>query len=381
MDQPKKHILLSLLGKTPQIFTETLYALMIQKHIPVEDIVIITTDECFEVLSEKLLNFKTGKYYEFCMEWKIDYRSINFGFDSILVAPSVPSDIDNIAEINLPLMNVMLHTLKKLTSFPDTVLHCSLAGGRKTMSVYFAYALQFFGRPQDKLYHILVTPEQFENHPDFYYIPQAHFNLLTVNGKIISTSLARISLIEIPYVRLKKTIPILFGEEDFNFSEMVRITQADLEQMPTLFPLILNTLKKTIKIGDKIIHFSPIEMAFYRYYAERSKHRDEKLCVKAYELYFEKAEGEWFPLNSTKQVLLYYREIASSSAVERFIDTLENGYLSFNRVCQYLSRIRKKIYTALNDDERAGYYSVSSIGQYRKSYGIKLDKTKIHIFE
>ena len=30
-------------------------------------------------------------------------------------------------------------------------LHCSLAGGRKTMSFYMGSALQLFGRPWDKL--------------------------------------------------------------------------------------------------------------------------------------------------------------------------------------------------------------------------------------
>lgn len=378
MDQPQKHILLSLLGKTPQIFTETLYALVIQQNISINEIKIITTNECFEELNEKLLNSKTGKYYEFCKEWKIDFRLIKFSTENILTAPS---DKGKSADIDSPLMNLLLHTIKSLTSDPETVLHCSLAGGRKTMSVYFAYALQFFGRPQDRLFHILVSPEQLESHPDFYYIPQTPHNLPTYDGQKISTTSAKIRLIEIPYVRLRTKVPILFGEKDINYSEMVRITQADLEQMPTLLPLILNTHRKTITIGNKIIHFSPIEMAFYRYYAERSRHRDEKVHVKEYELYFEKADGEWFPLNSIKHLLTYYQEIASSSAVERFIDTLENGYLSFNRVCQYLSRIRKKIYHTLNDDERAEYYIVSSVGRYRKSYGIKLDKSKIHIRE
>jgi hypothetical protein len=53
----------------------------------------------------------------------------------------------------------------------NTRLHCSLAGGRKTMSFYLGSALQLFGRPWDKLYHVLVSPE-FESHPEFYYKPR-----------------------------------------------------------------------------------------------------------------------------------------------------------------------------------------------------------------
>ena len=379
MTDSQKHILFSLLGKTPQILTETLYCLMIHQKIPITEIKVITTEECYEIVCEKLLNSKTGRFYTFCQDWNIDTRKIEFGPENILVAPELPIDVNNNTDQQSHFINLILQNLKELTSLPNTTLHCSLAGGRKTMSVYFAYALQFFGRPQDKLFHVLIHPQEFENHPDFYYIPRKPHDLVTPTRYKISTDLAKIELIEIPYVRLKNTMSYLFGQGNLPFHEMVQITQADLEQMPTLPPLVINFPQKTIEISNKKIHFSPIEMAFYRYYVERSKLRNDNIHVKEYVRYFEKAEGVWFPLNSIKQILNYYQEIASSTAVDRFVDTFENGYLSFNRVCQYLSRIRRKIYNALNDDEIAEYYIVSSVGRYRKSYGIKLDKAKIQI--
>ena len=98
------------------------------------------------------------------------------------------------------------------TEDPSVRLHCSLAGGRKTMSFYLGSALQLFGRTWDKLYHVLVTPE-FESHPDFYYKPKKNrvLELKDNNGKVLRrlhTKNAQISLAELPFVRLRDKIPL-----------------------------------------------------------------------------------------------------------------------------------------------------------------------------
>ena len=59
------------------------------------------------------------------------------------------------------------------------------------------------------------------------------------------------------------------------------------------------------------------------------------------------------------------------------IRSLDNGNLPFDRACQHFSRIKRKIRHALQNDDLAEYYVISAVGTYRKSYGIKLDKSKI----
>ena len=71
INQPQ-HILLSILGKTPQILTETLYALMISQKIPISEIWILTTQEGFQVITENLIHPNSGKFYAFCHDWQID---------------------------------------------------------------------------------------------------------------------------------------------------------------------------------------------------------------------------------------------------------------------------------------------------------------------
>lgn len=46
-------------------------------------------------------------------------------------------------------------------------IHLSRAGGRKTVSSYALSAAMFFGRPHDEISHVLANPPQIESHPDF----------------------------------------------------------------------------------------------------------------------------------------------------------------------------------------------------------------------
>jgi CRISPR-associated protein Csx14 len=381
MNKKPKHILVSLLGRTPQILTETLYALKIERKIPIAEVRVLTTAEGREAISEHLLHPKTGKFYEFCRDWEIDPAEIKFDSESISVASDLDNEIDIFSQVEKaePLINLILQELKKLTADQNRVLHCSLAGGRKTMSVYFAFGLQFLGRPQDKLYHVLTQPQEFQNHKDFFYIPPQSRTLLSFEGKKISTANARIELIEVPYVRLRDKISYLFGERELTFDKMVHITQTELEQMPDLPPLTINSLKKCITIGNKNIYLSPIETAIYVYYAKRSKNRSNGISVKEHERYFEYAEGSFFPEQGLSQLLKIYSQIATYGVVDRFKTSLTKGNLDFDRACQYFSRIKRKICSALSDDTLAEFYIISGVGKYGKCYGIKLDKSKIVI--
>jgi CRISPR-associated protein (TIGR02584 family) len=66
--------------------------------------------------------------------------------------------------------------IREFTADPDCALHVSIAGGRKTMGFFLGYALSLYGRPQDKLSHVLVS-EPFESSSGFYYpTPASRFS-------------------------------------------------------------------------------------------------------------------------------------------------------------------------------------------------------------
>src|SRR5207237_3833730 len=83
--------------------------------------------------------------------------------------------------------NQICEIVRELTRDPDTRLHASAAGGRKTMSIYLTAAMQLFGRVQDRLSHVLVS-EPFEMNQEFFYIPPSPRMLKTRAGQETSTN-------------------------------------------------------------------------------------------------------------------------------------------------------------------------------------------------
>ena len=79
------------------------------------------------------------------------------------------SDIRTPEENNLA-ADMIVNFIRQQCADDKTELHVSIAGGRKSMGFYIGYALSLFGRPQDKLSHVLVT-EGFENNPLFSIRP------------------------------------------------------------------------------------------------------------------------------------------------------------------------------------------------------------------
>ena len=89
-----KHILLCVAGMTPQIITETLYALTQERGERVDEIRVITTldgrDKIMTGIAngrgaseESLLDSEVGQFYAFCRDFKIDPVTIKFDEKSI----------------------------------------------------------------------------------------------------------------------------------------------------------------------------------------------------------------------------------------------------------------------------------------------------------
>jgi len=74
------------------------------------------------------------------------------------------------------------------------------------MGFLLGYALSLFGRPQDRLSHVLVD-QAFETHPEFFYPPKMSRVLTTREGRPINATDARVLLADIPIVRLRLGLP------------------------------------------------------------------------------------------------------------------------------------------------------------------------------
>uniref|UniRef100_UPI00359318F9 CRISPR-associated ring nuclease Csm6 n=1 Tax=Thiocapsa sp. TaxID=2024551 RepID=UPI00359318F9 len=166
-----RRVLLAVTGLSPQIVTETLFALATRKRdpwIPTE-IHLITTAEGAERARLSLLHPKSGWFLRLCR----DYGLPSIRFDTELIrelqaAAGMPLTDIRTLDDNTAAADAITEQVRILTADPHAALHVSIAGGRKTMGFYLGYALSLYGRPQDRLSHVLVSAP-YESHPQFFY--------------------------------------------------------------------------------------------------------------------------------------------------------------------------------------------------------------------
>lgn len=262
-------ILLAVTGLSPQVVTETLYALAIkgdEAFIPTE-IHLLTTVEGAERARLSLLHLETGRFNHLRHDYGLP--DIHFDEDNIHVVRGAGdvflSDIRTPQE-NEQTADQIVELVRKLTGDADSAVHASIAGGRKTMGFYLGYALSLYGRAQDRLSHVLVSAP-FESHPDFYY-PTKDSRVIYTPGpdrRPLDTSQAEVTLAEIPFVRLRHGLPEKLLEGRSSFSATVAAAQRVLG--PTHVNIDLEG--KVIDAGGTSIVLPPAELAFLSWFARR----------------------------------------------------------------------------------------------------------------
>ncbi len=273
-----RHVLVCLAGMTPQVITETLYALIVQQGERVDEVRVITTIAGKNRVMRQLLDPESGKFYEFCREYSIDPASISFSEKSILLLTSDDNmTLDDIrtVEDNRAAADIICKFIGKLTEDPKTRIHASVAGGRKTMGIYLTAAMQLFGRVFDKLSHVLVS-EDFEQHPDFYYLPKES-RLLEVkdrSGKVlktISTADARIFLAEIPFIRMRGVLTNWSSHIVKGYNELVKHAQEEMDLFESAHELKINFRKKKVSVAGRTAVLTERELFIFSLLAKFRK--------------------------------------------------------------------------------------------------------------
>lgn len=227
-------ILLCTTGLSPQVVTETLYALAVQSDpawVPTE-VRLLTTKRGAANARLNLLSSQPGWFHRLCDEYELP--PIRFEGDSVqVIRDQEGRELEDIStqEHNDAAADLMTEVVRQLTSDPATELHVSIAGGRKTMGYYLGYALSLFGRPQDVLSHVLVS-SPFESHPDFYFPSKSERIIQTFgpNPQPLDCRNAEVRLANIPFVRLRDGLPLTLRQGACSFSETVQLANRSLER-------------------------------------------------------------------------------------------------------------------------------------------------------
>lgn len=259
----KRKILLAVSGMSPQIVTETLYALVTRKDNPwiPDEIHLLSTKEGCERAAMELFHESRNMFGQFCRDYLSEGCTIKF--DASCLHPftrdgQLLPDIRNL-EDSAVVADAIAGKVWELTQDDkNTEIHASIAGGRKSMGFLLGYAMSLYGRPQDRLSHVLVT-EGFENCKDFYFPPKKSRVIHDKNTKPLDTAHAVIDLAEIPILHLRNKIQAKHLKEKMTFSNLIEQMNLSLRD-PSIE---MNSIEKTLVCHGVNIPLPPIDFSFY----------------------------------------------------------------------------------------------------------------------
>lgn len=266
------HTLLATTGSSPQVITETLFAIDQSGQNWPDEIFLITTSFGKNKAIEGLIT--QGHLERLCQE--IQRKPPVFNASHILVAPGADGapveDARSLAD-HEALANFIMTQVRNLTTHKENSLHASLAGGRKTMTFYIGYAMSLFGRQQDTLSHVLVSPG-YENLRDFWFPTLSDaYRFLSNGSQTLDASKAEVMLASIPFIRHRSNLPqIILQHENKNiesvdFSRLIRLINHGENAEAIHVTIDLNERKIIVSDLDGTIRieFAPrlLELAFY----------------------------------------------------------------------------------------------------------------------
>ena len=251
------------MGTSPQVLTETLYALFTQGKMFPEEIYVITSENAKKKLVKHLI--EDQQLNKLFAEYNMPHIEFNQshillmtdGFGKPIFNGKQEEDQNHIADS-------IMKIIASFTQRQDTRIHASIAGGRKSMSFYMGNAMSLLGREQDILSHVFIS-EEFEFCDQFFF-PTKQDNYIEIKKDnktlILNTHDVKVTLAEIPFVRMRHLIcgNLLKNIEKTSFSKTV----ASINELnKNGFTLLMNNNAKTLSINAVDINLTPKEYSYY----------------------------------------------------------------------------------------------------------------------
>ena len=327
-----RDILLSITGMTPQVVTETLYAIYKQEpdRFP-EEIYIITTKRGAEKIRTTLLG-DGGMLNRFCSEYGLPQIEFDESRHLKIICDKNGTLIDDARskEDQQVIADFIFNEVRKLTQakengVPYYRIHASLAGGRKTMTYLLGSSMNILGNPEDRLSHVLVS-EAFETCSEFFYPTKETHLIHGHNQEVLDAAQAKVELSEIPLMFLqtllddKKTGRILSS-----YTNAVQEINNSLQLKRENLKLELSVQNYTLLINDKFeVQLDPREFFVYLMVARRiregsrfimpTKKSSFKSYIDAIELFFALEASFSFPTESYNRS---YHSIVEKFSIKR----------------------------------------------------------------
>lgn len=350
-----RRVLLAVAGLSPQVVTETIYGLAVARQPPFlpTEVALITSSEGAKRARLSLLSDDPGWFRRLCRDYglppmRFDPSNITVIQDAAGHALADIRDPDDNARV----ADQITDTIRALTADPNCALHVSIAGGRKTLGYYAGYALSLFGRVQDRLSHVLVSAP-FESSWDFFYPTPYARVIATRDNNLADTADARVTLAEIPFVRLREGLPERLLRGETSFSDSIAAAQRAL-QPPEL---VVDLPGQRIRAAGETLTLPPAALAFYATLARRRSQ--------------ERHGARWDTEDIHQDYLKEYRSIVGdfSGELERAEAALASG-MTPEYFDQRKSRTNSALSDALGDQLAAPYLIRPEGARPRTRFGL-----------
>lgn len=371
-----KNILLAVCGLSPQVITEALYALFCEGR-QVHAVHLVTTRQGKDRVLTGLFDPQLPRVAELLADFGLSAEPIDFSPASIHILKNRAGvELDDIItqEDNEDLLRLCLDLAFRFTREPDSVVWFLVAGGRKTMTSCLTLAAQLYGRPQDRLLHVLVSPE-FEGCRDFWYPPKQPVTIQLTDGRgqpfFKETRYAAIQLITIPFVSVRDRLQDSLLDQPRMPAELM---QTLIRDSPRILTINL-TLSKLV-FGGLELDMHPTRLALYAFFAECKKACHlERPCAgcDGMNCFLDASE-----VVASEAVVRMYERIPGGRLIEEMSDS---GIRSLSRenFQSYKSKIRRELLTAFGQSHLA-QLEIAAVGVRPDTrYGILLDRNRIRM--
>ena len=257
-------VLLAVCGTSPQIITETVYALVTEGRFVPNEVAVLTTTKGKAILEETLLALGTGAFHALCRD-----LNVRIAFDAAAIrvienkAGEPLSDLRTEDELTAA-GDTILNTVREYSNRDDVLLHVSIAGGRKTMGFYAGSALSLFGRATDELSHVVIDAA-FENVPDFFYPSQEEQSLTGRSGEALAARDCYVTLSRIPFLRLRSRLDERLLSEPMNLAAFIEAAQPVVGEAQ----VVVDLPQRQIVCNGRAVALDPSPLAIYWMLARR----------------------------------------------------------------------------------------------------------------
>lgn len=266
-----KRILVCVTGLSPQIVTETVYALAQSPTPWIPDVIyLLTTQRGADNARRMLLSENPGWFNQLRRDYHLP--AIVFGVPQIVVlrdAQGQPlQDIKDDAD-NQCAADGIANFISSISQDAESEIHASIAGGRKTMGFFLGYAMSLWGRAQDRLSHVLVSAP-FEGRAEFFY-PTPRSQVLVGRNRgedPVDAKDAKVWLGDIPFVRLRPLLPapMLAGQGQASYTAAVAAANTALDHIE----LTIERKTETVLVNGQKLHLPPMQYALLAVLAWRT---------------------------------------------------------------------------------------------------------------